>query len=60
MPATISIENFRFDDARLADRLEAEIKELKSRLRYEDSVKERRFLQDEIDDIEAILCRMCC
>ena len=60
MPATISIENFRFDDAHLADRLEAEVKELKSKLRHEDSPKERRFLRDEIDDIEAILCRMCC
>lgn len=60
MPATISIECFHFDDARLADRLEAAVRELKSKLRYEDSAKERRFLQDEIDDIEAILSRMCC
>ncbi|AKH99662.1 hypothetical protein IMCC20628_00944 [Hoeflea sp. IMCC20628] len=53
------IENFRFDDIRLADRLEAESKELRSRLRYE-SDKERRYIQDEIDEIESILCQMCC
>ncbi len=53
------IENFRFDDIRLADRLEAEAKQLRSRLRYEGD-KERRYIQDEIDEIESVLCQMSC
>ncbi|WP_162129886.1 hypothetical protein [Sinorhizobium fredii] len=56
---TISMKDFRFDDARLADRLEAQVKELRSRIPYESS-KERRHLQDEIAAIEAVLCRMHC
>lgn len=56
---TISMKDFRFNDAKLADRLEAQVKELRSRIPYESS-KERRHLQDEIDAIEAVLCRMHC
>lgn len=56
---TISMKDFRFDDAKLADRLEAQVKELRSRLPYESS-KGQRHLQDEIAAIEAVLCQMHC
>ena len=50
---------FRFNDKRLADRLEAEVADLHDRLRFE-SDRQRRDTLDEIDQIERTLCQMHC
>jgi hypothetical protein len=56
----IDTTNFRFDDARLADRMEARIKELREQLRYTDTERGRFHAQDEIDHYESVLRQMCC
>jgi hypothetical protein len=51
--------NFRFDDKQLADRLEAEVQELRSRLRFEEG-RERRYTLDAIEERERVLRKMHC
>ncbi|ARQ56897.1 hypothetical protein Kim5_CH00789 [Rhizobium sp. Kim5] len=50
---------WRHDDAQLADQLELEVNELRSRLPYE-SDREREHILDDIARIERTLCNMCC
>ncbi|PDT81858.1 hypothetical protein [Sinorhizobium sp. BJ1] len=57
MPGTSNA--FRFADKRLADQLEAEVRDLLERARYEDG-RTRRDTLDEIEERERILRRMHC
>ena len=59
LPMTTSIKLFRFDDVHLANRLEAEMRDLRDRLRFE-TARERNDTLDDIAKLEAQLCRMYC
>lgn len=50
---------FRFDDKQLADRLEAEVRELRSRAWFEEGRAKRHTL-DEIEERERVLRNMHC
>ncbi len=51
--------DFRFDDRHLANRLEAQVRDLRDRLRFEFG-RERRDTLDDIEKLEAVLRRMRC
>ncbi|CAN7332208.1 hypothetical protein [Neorhizobium tomejilense] len=51
--------NPRFNDRHLADRLEAEVRDLRDRLRYETG-RERADTLDDIEKLEHQLSRMHC
>lgn len=55
----MTTNNIRFNDRHAADRLEADVRDLRDRLRYETG-PERADTLDDIDKIEAQLSRMHC
>ena len=59
MHATTSTSGFRFNDRHLADRLEAEVRDLVDRLRFE-SGRERDDTLDDVAKLEAQLSKMHC
>lgn len=56
---TTSTDTFRSNDRRLADRLEAEVRDLRDRLRFETG-RGRSDTLDDIAGLEAQLSRMHC
>ncbi|WP_156379674.1 hypothetical protein [Rhizobium sp. Leaf383] len=56
---TTSTDTFRYNDRHLANRLEAEVADLRDRLRFETG-RSRDDTLDDIDKIERQLSRMHC